>query len=78
VTLAGPAEAPAHAPAEPTLAHAEAAQAARHADAIAAAIAADQAHAAQLAAQNPTTDMPPSTGGHAPAAGGAPESPEDH
>ena len=69
---------PAHAPAEPTLAHAEAAQAARQADAIAAAIAADQAHAAQLAAQNPTIDTPPSTDGHAPAAGGAPESPEDH
>jgi segregation and condensation protein B len=71
-------EMPAHAPAEPTLAHAEAAQAARQADAIAAAIAADQAHAAQLAAQNPNTDTPPSSGGHAPAAGGTPESPEDH
>ena len=69
-------EAPAHA--EPTLAHAEAAQATRQADAIAAAIAADQAHAAQLAAQNPSTDTPPSTGGHAPAASDAPESPEDH
>jgi segregation and condensation protein B len=69
-------EAPAHA--EPTLAHAEAAQATRQADAIAAAIAADQAHAAQLAAQNPSTDTPPSAGGHAPAASDAPESPEDH
>jgi len=72
------AEAPTHAHAEPTLAHAEAAQAARQADAIAAAIAADQAHAAQLAAQNPTTDAPPTPGGHAPATGGATESPEDH
>jgi segregation and condensation protein B len=66
------------APAEPTLAHAEAAQAARQADAIAAAIAADQAHAAHLAAQNTHADPPPSTGGHAPASSGAPESPEDH
>ena len=64
--------------AEPTLAHAEAAQAARQADAIAAAIAADQAHAAHLAAQNTHADPPPSTGGHAPASSGAPESPEDH
>jgi len=72
------AEAPTHAHAEPTLAHAEAAQAARQADAIAAAIAADQAHAAQLATQNPTTDAPPTPGGHAPATGGATESPEDH
>jgi len=78
MTPAAHAEAPAHAPAEPTLAHAEAAQAARQADAIAAAIAADQAHAAQLAAQNPTTDAPPTSGGHAPASGGATESPEDH
>jgi len=78
MTLAPQAEAPAHAHAEPTLAHAEAAQAARQADAIAAAIAADQAHAAQLAAQNPTTDVPPTPGGHAPATGGATESPEDH
>ena len=63
---------------EPTLAHAEAAQAARQADAIAAAIAADHAHAAQLAAQNPTTNTPPPAGEHAPASSGASESPEDH